>query len=129
MINVDSVHKSYDLGETSVHALRGVSFSIEKGEFVSDYTINFTDLGKLYDITQTKMRGAAKLVGNIKQGKDLLSVDGKSSLFGGNVNFNLLNDNFKAKIDGVEIKNLTHMLYYPEIFTSKSCACKSLLNS
>ena len=35
MINVDSVHKSYDLGETSVHALRGVSFSIEKGEFVS----------------------------------------------------------------------------------------------
>ena len=35
MINVDSVHKSYDLGETSVHALRGVTFSIEKGEFVS----------------------------------------------------------------------------------------------
>lgn len=35
MINVDGVHKSYDLGKTSVHALRGVSFSIEKGEFVS----------------------------------------------------------------------------------------------
>ena len=35
MINVDSVHKSYDLGETTVHALRGVTFSIEKGEFVS----------------------------------------------------------------------------------------------
>ena len=35
MINVDSVHKSYDLGENSVHALRGVTFSIEKGEFVS----------------------------------------------------------------------------------------------
>ena len=35
MINVDSVHKSFDLGETSVHALRGVTFSIEKGEFVS----------------------------------------------------------------------------------------------
>ena len=35
MINVDSVHKSYNLGETSVHALRGVTFSIEKGEFVS----------------------------------------------------------------------------------------------
>jgi hypothetical protein len=95
-------------------------FDIEKGEFISDYTINFTDLGKLYDFTQTKMRGGAKFVGNIKQGKDLLSVDGNSSLFGGNINFNLLNDNFKAKIDGVEIKNLTHMLYYPEIFTSKS---------
>ena len=32
---VKDVHKSYDLGETYVHALRGVSFSIEEGEFVS----------------------------------------------------------------------------------------------
>ncbi len=95
-------------------------FDIEKGEFVSDYTINFTDLGKLYDFTQQKMRGAAKFTGNIKQNPTTLSVDGKSSLFGGNITFNLLNDNFKAKIDGVEVKNLTHMLYYPEIFTSKS---------
>lgn len=66
------------------------------------------------------MRGSAKIAGNIKQSKDLLSVDGKSTLFDGNVTFNLLNDNFKAKIDGVEVKSLTHMLYYPEIFTSKS---------
>ncbi len=95
-------------------------YDLEKGEFVSDYTINFTDLGKLEDITGTKMRGAAKFVGNIKQATDLLSVDGSSSLFGGNINFNLLNDDFKAKIDGVEVKDLTHMLYYPEIFTSKS---------
>ena len=35
MIQVEDVHKSYDLGETFVHALRGVSFSIEAGEFVS----------------------------------------------------------------------------------------------
>ena len=35
MIQVEDVHKSYDLGETFVHALRGVSFCIEVGEFVS----------------------------------------------------------------------------------------------
>ena len=35
MIQVKDVHKSYDLGETFVQALRGVSFSIEEGEFVS----------------------------------------------------------------------------------------------
>ena len=35
MIQVEDVHKSYDLGETFVHALRGVSFNIEVGEFVS----------------------------------------------------------------------------------------------
>lgn len=95
-------------------------FDISKGEFLSDYAIDFTDLSKLYDLTQQKMRGSAKIAGNIKQGNDLLSVDGKSELFDGNVTFNLLNDDFKLKIDGVEVKSLSHMLYYPEIFTSKS---------
>jgi putative ABC transport system ATP-binding protein len=35
MIQVENVYKSYRLGDTFVHALRGVSFSIEVGEFVS----------------------------------------------------------------------------------------------
>lgn len=100
--------------------MQKVVYDLEKAELISDYTINFTDLSKLYDITQQKMRGSAKLSGNIKQGKDLLSIDGITKLFGGDITFNLLNDEFKAKIDGVEVKDLTHMLYYPEIFTSKS---------
>lgn len=35
MIRVEDVHKYYDLGETRVHALRGVSVEIERGEFVA----------------------------------------------------------------------------------------------
>jgi putative ABC transport system ATP-binding protein len=35
VIRVDDVHKYYDLGETKVHALRGVTVSIEHGEFVA----------------------------------------------------------------------------------------------
>src|SRR5277367_5614366 len=35
VIRVEDVHKYYDLGETRVHALRGVSLSIERGEFVA----------------------------------------------------------------------------------------------
>src|SRR3989440_4955164 len=35
IIQVDDVHKYYDLGETRVHALRGVSLQIERGEFVA----------------------------------------------------------------------------------------------
>ena len=34
-IRVDDAHKYYDLGETKVHALRGVSMDIERGEFVA----------------------------------------------------------------------------------------------
>ena len=35
VICLDSVHKSYRLGETSVHALRGLSLSIMEGEFTA----------------------------------------------------------------------------------------------
>jgi len=35
VIRVEEVHKYYDLGETRVHALRGVSIEIQRGEFVA----------------------------------------------------------------------------------------------
>jgi putative ABC transport system ATP-binding protein len=35
VIRVEEVHKYYDLGETRVHALRGVSVQIQRGEFVA----------------------------------------------------------------------------------------------
>jgi putative ABC transport system ATP-binding protein len=35
VIRVEDVHKYYDLGETRVHALRGVSLDIQRGEFVA----------------------------------------------------------------------------------------------
>src|SRR6266481_8721808 len=35
IIQAEDVHKYYDLGETKVHALRGVDLKIEPGEFVA----------------------------------------------------------------------------------------------
>jgi putative ABC transport system ATP-binding protein len=35
VIRVEEVHRYYDLGETRVHALRGVSVEIKRGEFVA----------------------------------------------------------------------------------------------
>jgi putative ABC transport system ATP-binding protein len=35
VIKVEDVHKYYELGETRVHALRGVSIEIKRGEFVA----------------------------------------------------------------------------------------------
>src|SRR5215469_10307368 len=35
VIRVEGVHKEYDLGETKVHALRGVDLEIHRGEFVA----------------------------------------------------------------------------------------------
>lgn len=35
IVELDSVEKVYPLGKTQVHAVKGVSFAIEKGEFIS----------------------------------------------------------------------------------------------
>src|SRR5881396_2553321 len=35
VIQVENVHKTYDLGEVQVHALRGVTLSVYPGEFVA----------------------------------------------------------------------------------------------
>ncbi len=35
LIQVENLHKTYDLGEVQVHALRGVSLTVEPGEFVA----------------------------------------------------------------------------------------------
>lgn len=35
VIQVENLHKTYDLGEVQVHALRGVSLSVNRGEFVA----------------------------------------------------------------------------------------------
>src|SRR3954466_5868293 len=35
VIRVEDVHKYYEMGETRVHALRGVSLAIGRGEFVA----------------------------------------------------------------------------------------------
>ncbi len=35
LIEIEDVHKYYDLGETKVHALRGINVRIERGEFVA----------------------------------------------------------------------------------------------
>lgn len=85
----------------------------------SDYLVNVKDLSKLFDVTQMKMRGAVDINGEVKKDKDLL-VTGNSKLLDGELNYKLLNDDFSATIDGIEVLKALHMLYYPEFFTSKT---------
>jgi hypothetical protein len=93
-------------------------FTFNDGAINSDYLLDIPSLSNLYDITSTKMRGAISVAGNMQSKNKSLLLTGNSSLLGGVLDFNLRNDDLHADIKNVEIKKLTHMLYYPEVFDS-----------
>lgn len=95
-------------------------FNFKDASFLSDYLLSIPDLNKLQDITSTKMRGAININGNIKNKDKSLLVTGNSNLLGGALDFNLKNDDLNANVKDIEVKQLTHMLYYPETFDSKA---------
>ncbi|MBT5090275.1 MAG: macrolide ABC transporter ATP-binding protein, partial [Flavobacteriales bacterium] len=35
MINITSLHKSYQMGKNSLHVLKGIDFKVEEGELVA----------------------------------------------------------------------------------------------
>lgn len=101
--------------------VQSAKVQLKDNSILSDYEINITDLNNLYDFTQMKLLGALKVNGIVKKAKDL-EVDGLSETLNGIVNFKLFNDDFNAKINSIEVVELTKMLTYPSFFTSKANA-------
>jgi len=95
-------------------------FTLDNGTLESDYLLSIPSLKNLYDITSTKMRGAITINGNVKSKNKSLFVDGNSKLLGGTLDFNLKNDDLHADLKEIQIKELTHMMYYPDLFDSKT---------
>jgi hypothetical protein len=94
-------------------------FDFNEALLTSDYLIKIPSLTNLIDFTKTKLRGAMDISGNIQSKTNSLLVDGSSNILGGALNFNLNNDNLTATLNNIGIKELTYMLYQPEIFDSK----------
>lgn len=100
--------------------IKNAIFDIKEASLNSDYVLNIPNLSNLYDITQTKMRGKVDLSGKLESKKENLLVTGTSKLLGGDLDFKLDNNVFNANVKSIEIKELTHLLYYPEVFDSSS---------
>ena len=94
---------------------------IKESSVKTDYQVKIANLNNLYELTNTKMRGSLLLDGTVSKTKDLV-VTGTSNLFAGKVDFKLKNDDFSTNVNNVDLRSLTHMLFYPEIFNSKANA-------
>ena len=94
-------------------------FDFKEASFNSDYLLKIPSLDKLKDFTKTKLRGALDIKGELQNKNNSLMINGNSKIVGGDLNFNLKNDDFSANMNNISTKELTHMFYQPEIFDSK----------
>jgi hypothetical protein len=94
-------------------------FDFNEASLNSDYLVKISSLTNLIDFTKTKLRGAMDISGNIQSKENSLIIDGNSNLLDGVLNFNLKDDDLSATLNDIGIKELTYMLYQPEIFDSK----------
>ena len=94
-------------------------FDIKENIFNSDYLLNIPSLVELKDFTKTKLRGKMDIKGQLSNKENLLLVSGKSDILRGVLDFELKNDDLNAKLNNVGIKELSYMMFNPEIFDSK----------
>lgn len=94
-------------------------FDFKEASFNSDYLLKIPSLDKLKDFTKTKLRGALDIKGELQNKNNSLMINGNSKIIGGDLTFNLKNDDFSASMNNISTKELTHMFYQPEIFDSK----------
>ncbi len=96
---------------------RKALYTIDQGSLKAKYLLTLPDLSKLRFITHQKMRGTLAIDGEIKKDKDFL-LTAHSDTLGGKITAKLLNDKLQAHLKNIEVVQLTHMLYYPEVFDS-----------
>lgn len=116
------IDNTVDLKTSMANLLvKSAKVNLKDNSINSDYEVSVADLNNLYDVTQMKLVGAMKVNGTVKKAKDL-EVLGTSNTLNGVVDFKLFNDDFNAKINNIEVVELTKMLTYPSFFDSKANA-------
>ena len=97
--------------------IKRARFNIADASLVSDYVAKIPNLDKLFFVTDTHMKGAMEVDGELRSAKDLdLTIHSK--IAGGVMDAKLHNDDFHADLKSVQTLDVLHMLIYPEIFKS-----------
>ncbi len=99
---------------------KNTKFSFKDTSLKSDYTLDIPSLRKLKGISIKKLRGKMKIQGNFSSNNGIFFLNGQSDFLNGKLDFVLKNDDLTASLKNAQIKKLTYMLYYPQIFDSQA---------
>lgn len=92
--------------------VKNLHFNKETKHVSSRYTVDILNLKALSDLLRTKLDGAILLEGEVEK-KETLKVTGLTKSLGGEINYQLIDNNFTSSIHAVPVKNMLHMFRFP----------------
>ena len=119
LIANDAISKAHIKSNVANIIVEKAIFNLKEASFNSDYLLKISSLNNLKDFTKTKLRGSFDLKGEVQNKNNSLLVNGNSNILGGDLKFVLKDNDFNASINNISVKELTYMLYQPEIFDSR----------
>ena len=93
-------------------------FDINTAILNTDYILSVSNLNRLYFITNQKMKGDIKIIGDVKVDKGLTATF-NSNKFDGKINGVLKNNKLNVNIKDINSIQLLNMMNYPEVFILK----------
>ena len=91
------------------------SYELKNKKLLSTYKLNIPKLSELTPIVGKKLQGKLTFNGTVNYDKTLF-ITGKSKDLGGEIDFNLVSNKLKAKINSISVEKLMYVLNYPQIF-------------
>ena len=92
--------------------LKNLHFNKESKHISSQYIVDILNLNAFSDLLHTKLDGAILLQGEVEK-KEKLKVTGLTKSLGGEINYQLIDNNLTSSIESVPVKNMLHMFRFP----------------
>lgn len=98
--------------------IKNLDFNFKDQILDGSYVFKSSNLEKLKDFTKATLRGDVEINGDIKGSLENLSIDGKSNIVGGDMEFLFKNSNLNASLKNASMKKALYMLNQKENFDS-----------
>jgi len=95
-----------------------LQYHLKTASVEAPYSLNIPDLKAFKSLMQQPLSGQIKIRGKMKKDK-ILRIQGITNSLGGEVIFDLKDDNFQANLKSVSVRRVMNMLNYPESFKGK----------
>lgn len=95
-----------------------LQYHLKTASLEAPYSLNIPELKAFKALVQQPLSGQIKIRGEIKKDK-ILRIKGITNSLGGELNFNVKDDDFRANLKSVSVRRVMKTLNYPESFTGK----------